>query len=368
MSNTVENWVESVLGRLDGNQLKSMNVNLLREQRAPAELLADDRERDLREHLLRLCIGNETLFRQLLSESIPAMILDGSEGKNLTDCGVVFQKTPSGFSVIAGTDIGIGSAYQFNEDRIVICPGSDVYVALDGHGDPYNRADKRGYRVSQLCAEAIKTNSQDIRAAFTKAQQSMKLEGLAGNATCIAIARINHANGKRILQPGRCGDCRIFVIRNDTVVYETKDQTLTQALVDTGKISPDQATYHDKRNIVSGFISQDDNDFEWLQEFELQPEDIVVGASDGIIDNITPAEMALKIKGMSLIDAYQKVATITDECMRNRDDIIDETDDRAGAGVFSHGLKSRPKCDNRALFMILIPPETTTEKADRSKA
>lgn len=158
------------------------------------------------------------------------------------------------------TDIGLvretnQDAYDFgyfeNGDCwAVVCDGmggvSGGQVASGICVEKVSEAIKRGFRdkmsvnsAKNLLASAITSANS---AVFKEAQESYELKGMGTTVVTVlvlgSIAVVAHV-----------GDSRAYII-NDTIKAVTKDHSFVQLLVDTGKITVDEAMVHPDRNVI----------------------------------------------------------------------------------------------------------------------
>lgn len=152
------------------------------------------------------------------------------------------------------------------EDRVLVIPktegGSTYLVDADGLG---------GYDSGNVAAEClVRTIQKDagINASGETMQKNasdqMSDVGLEDAGVCYASLKIT---GNK-MDVARAGDVRVVVIRNKDLVYATEDEGFLN-VVD---------------NAVTGSYHGDTT----TDSFELQKDDIVVLASDGITDNFYP--------------------------------------------------------------------------------
>lgn len=59
---------------------------------------------------------------------------------------------------------------------------------------------------------------------------------------------------------GHIGDSRIYLYRDDELTQITADHTFVQRLVDSGRITPEEARYHPRRSVLMRVLSDMDND------------------------------------------------------------------------------------------------------------
>ena len=82
---------------------------------------------------------------------------------------------------------------------------------------------------------------------------------------------------------GHIGDSRIYLFRDDELTQITADHTFVQRLVDSGRITPEEARYHPRRSVLMRVLSDMDNDPE-LDMFVMPtlPGDRWLLCSDGL--------------------------------------------------------------------------------------
>jgi protein phosphatase len=96
------------------------------------------------------------------------------------------------------------------------------------------------------------------------------------------------------------GDSRIYLYRDDTLTQITTDHTFVQRLVDSGRITPEEARYHPRRSVLMRVLGDMDPDPE-LDTFIMptQPGDRWLLCSDGLSGVVDDAHTA-KALGMGL--------------------------------------------------------------------
>lgn len=79
------------------------------------------------------------------------------------------------------------------------------------------------------------------------------------------------------------GDSRVYWLRGDVMTQVTKDHTFVQKLVDTGKITAEEALIHPRRNVLLKVLgdSQHEPEFD-VHHIEIQPGDRFLLCSDGL--------------------------------------------------------------------------------------
>lgn len=87
------------------------------------------------------------------------------------------------------------------------------------------------------------------------------------------------------------GDSRLYRIRNEEMLQMTKDHSYIQFLIDSGKISPEEAEKRTDRNIITkavGISVQAEPD---IKKLDVQSGDILVLCSDGLSGMLSTEEI-----------------------------------------------------------------------------
>ncbi|MBD7958451.1 serine/threonine-protein phosphatase [Microbacterium sp. Sa4CUA7] len=96
------------------------------------------------------------------------------------------------------------------------------------------------------------------------------------------------------------GDSRVYLYRDDTLTQITTDHTFVQRLVDSGRITPEEARYHPRRSVLMRVLGDTDADPE-LDTFIMptQPGDRWLLCSDGL-SGVVDDSHAAKALGQGL--------------------------------------------------------------------
>ena len=159
------------------------------------------------------------------------------------------------------TDIGLvrennQDAYDFgyfdNGDCwAVVCDGmggvSGGQVASAICVEKVSEAIKRGYRNKMSVSSAKNLLSTAINAAnsavFKQSLENIELKGMG--TTVVAVLVLGN-----LCVIAHVGDSRAYVL-NDEISQITKDHSFVQLLIDTGKITEEEAKVHPDRNIIT---------------------------------------------------------------------------------------------------------------------
>lgn len=89
------------------------------------------------------------------------------------------------------------------------------------------------------------------------------------------------------------GDSRIYHIRDGKILFQTKDHSEVQGLVEMGEISQEEAKTHPRRNIITRAItgSSAPTRIDYNQIEELNSGDFFLLCSDGLLENLNEAKI-----------------------------------------------------------------------------
>lgn len=164
--------------------------------------------------------------------------------------------------IFGKTDIGLvretnQDAFQFGQfDNgdcwAVVCDGmggvSGGQVASSICVEKVSEAIKRGFRKKMTVNSAKNLLVSAINAAnsavFKESQDSYVYKGMG--TTVVAVLILNN-----IAVIAHVGDSRAYIVNDESIKAVTKDHSFVQLLIDTGKITEEEAKVHPDRNIIT---------------------------------------------------------------------------------------------------------------------
>ncbi|GAA2245237.1 protein phosphatase 2C domain-containing protein [Promicromonospora sukumoe] len=157
---------------------------------------------------------------------------------------------------------------------------------------------------------------------------------LAGMGTTVT-ALLKSGN---TLAMAHLGDSRAYLLRDGTLAQVTVDHTFVQHLVDTGRITPDEAESHPQRNVVMRVLGDFDLDLTPdLSIREAVPGDRWMLCSDGLSGFVPDDEIAEVLS--TVPEPYDAVERLVSMSMRSGSTdnitvvVADVLDDAAAAGT-----------------------------------
>ena len=224
-------------------------------------------------------------------------------------------------SVAGKTDVG--QTREHNEDTYLIadlstgelCDATDGQVCVVGpRGSLFMVADgmggaAAGELASALAAQTIHAHlmstwatSTDsgreefaaaMRAAVEEANRTIHEYALEhpdvrGMGTTVTAAGVFGPD----LYLAQIGDSRAYLVRRGQATQLTKDQSLTQRLVDAGELTEEQAEKSERKNIILQALGPDPQVRVDLTFEELRRDDVLILCSDGLSGSVKREEFA----------------------------------------------------------------------------
>ncbi len=218
--------------------------------------------------------------------------------------------------VSAKTDIGIKR--HSNQDDFAILNLSDgacLTVVCDGMGGA-NAGDAASKKATEVIASFFERSyrlgldPQGITALLQSAILSANIEiydmanknaELSGMGTTVVAAYIS----KAFVVISHVGDSRAYLI-NDEVTQLTRDHSVVQSLIESGKLTPEEARVHPRRNVITRALGIEPEILVDSDEYILNEGESLLLCSDGLSNFATRDEIReifLKNKPENMADA-----------------------------------------------------------------
>lgn len=200
-----------------------------------------------------------------------------------------------------------------NEDwfGFTMIGGIGCWVVADGLGGHHG-----GEIASRLAVEAIiaafeanhSITPENISGYLQVAQnaildrQQAQME-LASMRTTVVFLVANHQSAAW----AHLGDSRFYHFRRDQIIFQTKDHSVPQALVNAGELAPEDLRFHEDRNRLLRALGEDVE----LRPAISEPRDILSGdafllCTDGFWEYILEEEMQQTLAGADTPVAWLK--------------------------------------------------------------
>lgn len=181
---------------------------------------------------------------------------------------------------------------QNNEDFVSLMENNDTIIAsvadgLGGHAS--------GEVAAQLAVKTVNTElinkKQSVAAlekTFTAANLAV-LKNAQANKMKTTLAVVWASKTKALL--ATVGDTRIYHFRNNEIIFQSIDHSVSQMAVMAGEITHGQIRGHKDRNKLVRVIGHRENVKPDITEVTLEPRDAILICSDGFWENIIENEM-----------------------------------------------------------------------------
>jgi protein phosphatase len=215
-----------------------------------------------------------------------------------------------------------GNFRENNEDRCHVDPAGRFFLVADGMG-----GQSAGEKASELAIELVAQKLDKIDFDSRDGDQVIatidKAVGHA-NGEIMALGEVEaryRSMGTTITYlaqfaggclVGNVGDSRTYLLRDGKIQRLTKDHSLTQALLDAGTISPEEAATHRYKNVLYRYLGTKEGgqgtDAKTIEvkrgdRFMLCSDGVTDGATEDTVASILAAESEPQIAAQKIVDA-----------------------------------------------------------------
>lgn len=139
-------------------------------------------------------------------------------------------------------------------------------------------------RIKELLLNSIRDCNSEIYKASRDENDAITM----GTTAVVAVIRAGLA------QIAHSGDSRAYVIGKRTIKQITKDHSMVQELLDSGRITEEEALHHPNKNIITSALGVDSEIRTDYNELKLRSGDILLICSDGL-SNMVPDDEIVDI-------------------------------------------------------------------------
>lgn len=204
--------------------------------------------------------------------------------------------------IVAKTDIG--RVRDSNQDSYAAgeLPGGVAWaVVCDGMGGAAGG--------SVASSSAVKMISQQITAQYRDGMSGNSIKNMlvsavtAANVSIFDLASSNpelHGMGTTVvvavlsdqmIRVVHVGDSRAYKVSSNGLIQMTRDHSVVQELVETGKLTPNEAKAHPRKNIITRALGVDETvDIDFCED-RMEPEDVVLLCTDGLTNYLETDEI-----------------------------------------------------------------------------
>ncbi len=197
----------------------------------------------------------------------------------------------------------VGRLREANEDRWFADPRLGLYLVADGIG-----GSAAGGVASQIVAEVLPRLlwrrlqgaeapahaelAEQVSAALVELSERLREEscralGLKGMGSTVVLTLLHD----RQAVVAHMGDSRAYLLHAGRLKQLTNDHTISQLLVDHGKLAPDEAASHPTHGQLTRFVGMATEALPETASIELAPGDRLLLCSDGLTGMLSDGQI-----------------------------------------------------------------------------
>lgn len=215
-----------------------------------------------------------------------------------------------GFKIVSASLSDKGKVRASNQDSGY--SGVNLYLVADGMGG-HAGGDIASALATQLVAkvdDVYPDSDQAIDSLLTAMREANKnlsatvdqFSYLAGMGTTMDAVLFTDG----IANIAHIGDSRVYLLRDSKMLQITKDHTFVQQLIDSGKITEEEALYHPRRNVILRVLGDTSEEPEFdIHQLEVMPGDRLLLCSDGLCGVVPSALIEENMKVSNLQEAIE---------------------------------------------------------------
>ena len=223
--------------------------------------------------------------------------------------------------LLHGAATDTGRVRVKNEDYLGwhVPPGDELagrgalFVVADGVGGHIG-----GAEASQAAVETILrayyehdalSPTEALTAAIRLANAAVYAGGAGrGRATTVVVAAI----AGDVALVAHVGDSRALLVRDGAATQITVDHSWVQDMVREGVLTPEEARYDPRRNVISRWVGDRSVEPDLL-ELQLRADDRIVLCTDGLTNYVSPDTIAASVEDASEQDAAEALCRLANE-------------------------------------------------------
>ena len=207
-----------------------------------------------------------------------------------------------------------------NEDSYYAPVGGERFCAVaDGMGG-HNAGEVASAMAVKVFSEYMRPvesiSAQALYAAVEQANDevyhaALENDGMSGMGTTFSAL----AEQDDSVFMAHVGDSRIYLVRKGAIMQVTTDHTLVEQLVQRGLITPREARFHPRRNIITRALGTEPSVEIDIVQMGLHPGDVFFLCSDGMTNYVEESDILQAV--MSDMDWQEKLNHLLSIALEN---------------------------------------------------
>ncbi len=215
----------------------------------------------------------------------------------------------------------VGQVREHNEDALLCCPKLNLWAVADGMG-----GHQRGELASRLALDTLRrlvARGRSLVDAICSANAAILEagdadEGSRGMGTTLVAVRFQGAD----FQLAWVGDSRAYRVGPGVIKQLTRDHSWVQAMIDAGRMTPEEASRHPRRNVVTRCLGQAGERLEVeLVHGRLGRDELLLLCSDGLTRELEDAQIQQLCTDAVTLEALVSALVEAANCMGGNDNI-----------------------------------------------
>lgn len=203
-----------------------------------------------------------------------------------------------------GSATDVGRVRKLNQDSLLACP--TVFAVADGMGGHAAGEVASELAIAELrrLAEAAPVTAEELTGAIRNANEHIVASGAEhrdqfGMGTTLTGIAVVSADGSDQWAVFNVGDSRVYRFADGTLSQLTVDHSAVQELVQAGRLSPDDARHHPRRNVVTRSLGSDPAPAADVWVLPPATGDRFLVCSDGLTSELEDADIAAVLREVS---------------------------------------------------------------------
>jgi len=182
-----------------------------------------------------------------------------------------------------------------NEDSLYIDEKKRIWAVADGMGGHTGGAVASHLAVKYVAEyfskKIITEPENDLKKVFQTINQLIKEnqkkdQNLKEMGTTLTLGIVRH----NYLYIGHIGDSRAYVFRKDKLLKLTQDHTYVAKMISQGVLNEEEAQTHPYRHLLIKALDGAHDEVDIIK-FKVQPQDMFIFCTDGLLDGLSEAEI-----------------------------------------------------------------------------
>ena len=215
-----------------------------------------------------------------------------------------------------------------NTSFFVVCDG----VGGNDHGEVASSLVCETFERNLRNEDCSKLTAKEVKALIQEAFKTLYSNRAISTSMATTLAFMATTDKGMLL--AHMGDTRIYQIRKGNgVIYQTKDHSLVNDLLDSGKITLEEASNHPKSHVITKCLFVTDNKKRYLSPtialiHDVRPHDIFLLCTDGVYNKVSNNMLTqILTSNYSLKDRANELATLCKDSDDNNSAYVVEITD-----------------------------------------